>query len=818
MLNNNLKTTWRSLWRKRTFTLLNILGLAVGIGASLAIFLVIRGELSYDAYHVNKDRIFRVVTIISAKKGGGELQRSGSVSANVAPALRTDFPQLEQVAQVWYNGGAQIYVPAPNQAEEKRFNEGGGIYFLEPSLFDIFDFTWLEGNAGRLSEPHTTVLTESLAKTYFGSAAQAMGQTIQLWSYRVPLTVVGVFRDPPVNTDLPIRIGASYATMLELNPNLLSASEWLDIPWASQCFMLLRKGQDPKTLEAQLPSFVKRHYPQENEPETRSLTLQALPTMHLDDRTSTLVGHVIPVSELWSLGLIGLFLVVVACINFVNLATAQSVTRAKEIGVRKVLGSSRAQLMVQFMRETALITAVALLLGCIIAELALPILNQLMQKPISMDVLHHPAILGYMLLVGILVTLLAGFYPAVVVSGFDPVAAIKSKISTRSIGGISLRRSLVVVQFVIAQLLVIGTLVVIKQMHYFKSRPLGFTQTAVALLDLPSDSLDITKYNYLKASMLAVPGVREASLCSDGPTDWGGNFPGFRFDGRTNKEAFSIEEQNVDTSFLRTFDISLAAGRLPFTADTTSTELLVNETTVRKLGFSSPGDILGKTMDFGTGRVFTIVGIVHDYNTQPLRGAIQPLALLFQGSYKRFVFLGYEDLAVRMDPKQLQETLPQVQKLFSSVFPSYLYDCTFLDDRIASFYQDENRTAQLFKTFSLIAIFISCLGLYGLVSFMAVQKTKEVGIRKVLGASVKSIVYLFSREFTWLILLAFVVSAPLGYYFMHGWLNGFYYHTQMGWIEFALAIAGSLLIAWATVGYKAYRAALANPINSLKYE
>lgn len=796
--------------------MLNILGLAIGIGASLLIFLVIRNEMSYDSYHSKRDRIFRMVTT-TRSRSNGEIGWQHSYSPAPLPnALRRNFPSLEKVATLESVGGGQIYIPGKDGTDEKRFKEPDGISFVEPALFDIFDFNWVAGTVRGLEEPNTAAISQSVARAYFGNYANAIGRTIQLWSYRVPLRIIGVFKDLPENTDVPLRIAASFATLQRLDNGariIAEDGDWRSVSGGSQCFVLLQKGHDIQGLQAQLPAFVKKNYREDEDRTTHvsSLTFQPLREIHLDKRFNTLKGDSLSPGQLSALALIGIFLLLVACINFINLATAQSVNRSREIGVRKVLGSSRSQLLKQYLGETALITFIALIIGCILAGLTAPYLSRLMEKTLALDLLHYPSIWVYLLLTGIVVTLLAGFYPAMVLSGFNPIAAIKSKISTRTIGGISLRRGLVVFQFMIAQLLVIGTLVVLKQLDFFRNQPLGFQKDAVVLIDLPSDSSLKVKYAYLKTRMLQLPGVAAASLCSREPSSGGGWYRDFSFDHDADRQPYSLRMLCADSGYLNTFRMGLAAGRLPYPSDT-ARELIVNETLVKKLGLKSAGEILGKTITFNQeAKALPVVGVLKDFNNTPLQNSILPAA--FTTDYNN-----YGTLALRLRPEAINNTLKQVQKTFTEIYPTYIYDCTFFDDRIERFYKTETQTAQLFKIFAILSICISCLGLYGLVSFMAVQKTKEVGIRKVLGASVQHIVYLFSKEFTILVGIAFLIAAPLGYYFMHQWLSGFTYHTQLTPGIFVLAIVLSIAIAWLTVGYKAVKAALVNPVKSLKAE
>jgi len=816
MLKNFFKIALRNLWKNKAFSMINIAGLAVGIAASVLIFLVIFYELSYDGFQTKRDRIFRVTSTFKRSANSEVVQREGAVPVLLPDAMRLDFPQFEKVAAVWNIGGAQIHVPGPKGLEDEHiFKENDGLFFTEPSLYNMFDYVWLEGNARGLNDPNTVVLNQSIATTFFGDPKNAIGKMIQLWSFRIPLKVTGVFKDLPDNTDMPVRIGASYNTFRKIAQQMFAdPNQWKNTNWSSECYVFLGNGQDIATAAAQLPRFVSKYYPAElvNGATRVSLAFQPLKDIHLDERFGTWKGDALTHNELWALGIIGSFLLLVACINFINLATAQSVSRAKEIGVRKVLGSSRAALLRHFLQETALITLIAVVLGALLARIALPYLCEMMKKKLTLDLLQDPSILLFLVITGVVVTLLAGLYPGMILSGFNPAEAIKSKISAKVVGGISLRRGLVVVQFVIAQLLVIGTLVVVRQIEFFRSQPMGFEKKAVAMLELPSDSLDRLKYNYLKNEILNVPGVKAASLCMDAPASWGADYSDIYFDNDPVKKDFGVARQFADTGYLRTFQIGLTEGRIPYPGDSVK-ELMINETLVKDLGLRSSRDALGKTIAFYSGNAprYTIVGVIHDYNSKSLRDAIVPLVLLPDKGVYSFV-------AFRMDADRMSGTLSQIHRIFTHTYPYYFYDLNFLDDRIESFYHTELIISQVFKVFAFLSIFISCLGLYGLVSFMAMQKTREVGIRKVLGASIQSIVYMFSKEWTMLLGIAFLISAPLGYYLMHQWLTGFHYHISPGLGVFALALGFSIIITWITVGYKAIRAAISNPIDSLRTE
>jgi putative ABC transport system permease protein len=811
MINSNFKILLRGLWRKKSFTLLNTMGLSVGILASLLIFLLIRYELSIDRFHTNRDRIYRVVSTETYRTG--LVDNDGCAPTPLPDGLRKDFPQPEKVAAVWRVGDAQFGIPSANGGRDKQVL-AKDVYFADSSLFDIFDFRWVAGDPRTdLKDTYTMAISRSLATNWYGSWQGAIGKTI-VWGDQKPYKITGILEDPPDNTDIPLQVVLSYATFREQHAKeLTDPKNWDNFSLQSQCFFLLGKGQHIESMNALLPGFVARHFtPLFANSDTRdSCLFQPLKEMHFNSQWDRPGKRGWTYSELWSMGLIGLFLLAVACINFINLSTAQSLNRAKEVGVRKVLGSSRGQLLTGFLWETAMLVLLAIVIACFLAQLTLPALRQLLERPVSLELFTSPASLFFLLATGLLVTFFAGSYPGMVLARFDPVAAFKSKINTKTVGGISLRRSLIVLQFAIAQLLIIGTLVIVRQMDFFRNRPMGFDRKAITLINLPGSNDRVQKNALFRSLVLQMPGVISASLCNAPPSTSWTNESNFIFENDPRPENFELVPRYTDTSYLSVFHLALVAGHVPNPADSTG-EALFNETAVRMLGIRSPEAIIGKTFSWNKdGNRIKIVGVLRDFNGNSLREKIKPMVV---APFANF----YYQLAVRLEPDKIQATMARLQTLFTQTYPDQFFVAPFFDDTVVDFYNAEAIESKLFKTFAIIAVFVSCLGLYGLVSFMAVQKTKEVGIRKVLGASVPGILYLFSREFVLLIGLAFLIAAPIGYYLMQSWLAGYYYHMDIGWEVFAVAVVASLVIALITVGAKAIKAALANPITSLRSE
>lgn len=786
--------------RNKSYAIINITGLTVGIAAALLIYLITSYHLSFDNFHTKKDRIYRAITSIKTPE---KMSFSSGVPFPVPRGMREDFPQLEKVAGILGSGNDQITVLDENNQPGKKFKEVKGFFFAEPEIFDIFDFKWLAGNPKTaLSDPNTIVLTQEIAEKYFGDWKKAMGRSIKYENDNT-MKVTGILENLPANTDIPLKLVASFKSFKSDN-----LTDWVSIYSSHNCFVLLPENYQASSLNALLPGFVKKHKPVENADD--GIVLQPLSEMHFAS-VGTLSRQTFSRELITALRLIGIFLLVVACVNFINLATAQAVNRAKEVGVRKVLGSDRKNLILQFMGETLLITLFAVILATGVAAVAITPLNALLETKLSLHLLDGLSVPLFLLAVTLLVTLLAGFYPALVLSGFNPITALKSKVAVKTAGGLSLRRGLVVLQFAIAQVLIIGMLVVVSQMNYFKNASLGFNKDNILTVPIPADSVGRSKIDYLKNKLQQYPGVEKVSFSFSSPSDFGNWSSDFKFDNSDKSSGFEANLKWADADYFKTYDIQFVAGE-PYRASDTVREFVVSEGLVKKLGLANPQDIIGKKLNLWDGEmVARVCGVVKDFHTSSLRNPLAPVILSTRKA-------NYQSFSIKMSPDKTKEILASVEKLWTGTYPDFVYEYRFLDEKIDQFYRQENQLSKLYTVFAAIAIFISCLGLYGLVSFMATQRIKEVGIRKVLGASIGNIVYLFSREFTVLILISFCIAAPLAWYIMNQWLHNFAFQIKMGIGIFALAIIGSIVIAWITVGYRSVRAALTNPVKSLRSE
>ncbi|HVS91620.1 MAG TPA: ABC transporter permease [Mucilaginibacter sp.] len=807
MLKNYFKVALRNLMRNKGYATINVTGLAIGIAACLLIFLIVQFETSFDTFHSKRNSIYRVVT---ASKGPNGLDLGSGVPFPTSEALRIDYPQIKEVAAIINYGGQYSVGTAGSKQGVKKFKEDNA-YYCEPQFFDIFDFDWLAGDRKTaLTEPKTAVLTEDEADKFFGDWHNAIGKVIR-YNNQTDFKVTGILKNFPANTDFPTKIMMSYATMRQKGSDFYgNMNDWVSIYGSHFVFVVLPSGLSVAQFNQDLAAFVKKHKPAEYV--KQGMQLQPLSDMHYNTKVGIFTHNPFSKELIKAISLIGIFLLVIACVNFINLATAQAVNRSKEVGIRKVLGGNRTQLILQFLSETFIIAILAVVIAIAIALGVMAALNQLLEIKLTGTMLYQPVVIAFIIGTLISVTLLSGFYPAMVLSGFNPITALRNRIAAGKASGISLRRALVVLQFCIAQVLVIGTLVIIYQMNYFRNKSLGFDKDAVMTVPIPNDSVNLLKLPALRNQILQQPGVKDVSFSFTSPSDYNSWSSDFKYNNSPKKTDFDASLKWADAEYFNLYKLQFVAGQ-PYRKSDTITGYVVNETLLHKLGVKDPKEAIGKYINLWDDKTkyARIVGVVKDFNIASLKNAIQPVLM---SSWKAV----YQEINIKIQPAGINHTLASVEKIWNNTFPDGMYEYQFLDDKIASFYKSDDQLSMLYKIFAGIAIFISCLGLYGLVSFMAVQRTKEVGIRKTLGASVGHIVYLFSKEFTLLIIIAFIVSAPVGYYFMHKWLQDFTYKIDIGPGIFILAIIVSVIIAWATVGYKAIKAALANPVKSLRSE
>lgn len=647
-------------------------------------------------------------------------------------------------------------------------------------------------------------MSADMARKCFGTATNVIGRIVKL-DARIPSRVVGVFADYRDDTDLAYSIMASWSSLKEQLNARPEDQPFDNTNGSTHCFALFNDHFTVSDWSRQLPAFVKKN----NSRKIKETSYPAVPfrTMHL----STEYGGVSK-GLLLSLILIGLLLIGTASINFVNLATAQALNRAREVGVRKVLGSTKTQLFWQFMGETMLIVLAALALAIVIFQYGQTLAHTYLHGPFRFTFYFSPSVLVWLALLVAVVILLAGLYPSLVVAGFRPVVALAGRLTTQQSGGFSLRRGLVVTQFAISQMLIIGLIVVANQLSYMQTKDLGFRKEAILTVSLPNlPAQDLSKMRAFRNMASALPDVSKFSYSMSGPPQSGWNSQtSVRFDTRPEQEPFGPQQTWIDANYVGLYGLKLVAGRNLQPSDT-AREALINETFMQRLGFTRPADVVGKYLYKAGFAPLEIVGVLKDYNQLNLKQQINPLFLTTLAS-------GFYSANIQLRSANYSSALSQLEKVYNQVYTDNFFETAFVDDQIQQAYQQEQTMARLINFFTGIALLIGCMGLYGLVLFMVVQRTREVGVRKVLGASVGSILWLFNREFMQLIGIAFLLSTPVAWWVMNGWLKNFEYKISLSPVIFLLALLATIVVALLTVSFQSVKAALMNPVKSLRNE
>jgi predicted permease len=810
----NLKFIFRNIARNKVFSGINILGLAVGVAAVLLIYRIVSYELSFNKHFANYDRIVRIVRHDNTPEGESW---TTCVPIPAGLAIRQSVPQFEEFSparEAW----PTISVMGRDGIPEKKIPQPDGMisFFAEPSFVKIFDFNWLAGDpVTALKDMGSVVLTQRVAEQCFGSVEAAMNQPVVMDNI-VNLTVKGVVADLPANVDIPIFTLISYPTLIANKDNYYyTPDSWGECSSNSQAFALLKDPAQWDDAAAVLSQIGKKEYVDEagKYKVEKIHQLQALSDLHYNEELYNPAGRIVTHSRLKVLGFIGLLVLVMACFNFINLSTAQATQRAKEVGVRKTLGMGRSQLVRQFMGETAAVTGIAVVLGLALATVCLPLLQLISDVPSDAPFLSLPQTWGFLAAAMIAVTLLAGFYPSLVLSGFDPAGALKSQSHVKAEGAMRqglVRQGLVVMQFSIAAALIVGTLVTLGQLDYIRKKDLGFDKNLIYCLELNNDSLSQTKFETFKQQLLQHPAVEGVSYCSDHPASgntWNTNFA---FPASAEDAEFSLSLKFADADYQATYGIRLKAGKWYEPSDT-SRQAVVNETLLKKLGISDPNEVVGQQLKLGGGRRILLSGVVEDFHSHSVHEPLEPMLIT---SRKEF----YGRVGVKIKPGNLAVTTAAIQKTFDEVFPEQAFYGEYFDERIAEFYTDEDRFSNTCKGFGLLAVFIACLGLFGLSIHAAARRTKEIGVRKVLGASVAELTGLLAKDFLKLVMVSLVIGLPVAWWLMQKWLADFAFRIDMSWGVFALAGFIAVLVAFLTVSFQSIKAALANPVKSLRSE
>ncbi|HXD77476.1 MAG TPA: ABC transporter permease [Puia sp.] len=816
MIRNIFKTAWRGLRRNKITAVINIAGLALGITVCLIIFLLVRFELSYDRFHPGGDRIYRVVVKAAGMDGERDF---GFVTMAVPNALRAEISGPDLVA-AFDNMFTSVTVPRPGQGDKvfeapKRDEGPSPIIIAQPQYFQIFRYQWLAGNeTTALDEPYRVVLSAKEAEKYFGPRPKPddyLGRQL-IYQDSLRVTVAGIVADWTHNTDFAFGDFISYATITHsFLKDDYDPSNWNMWDYDAQALVRLAPGVKPAQVEQQFPAFLKRHRNSNRGGGSMTLSLQPLTDIHFNEKYPDDFSRKASLPTLYGLAAIAFFILVIAAINFINLSTAQSVRRAREIGVRKVLGGRRGALVIQFLSETLLLVIIAALLALAIANPILDVFGSLLPRGVHLTVFEWPA--GLFLAVTVVVTsLLAGFIPARVLSSYRPVISLKGQGMQQLNGKSYLRKALIVFQFTISLVFIIGTLIIGRQIHYVLTTDLGFDKDAIVVIRMQQDGPEHRR-TALANLIREIPAVQMVSSHIETPTAMG--HPGTIIEYRGSGDHKTMASCDlVDTNYIKLYGMHLLAGRNLFSSDS-SHEFLINQSCALQLGFRHPADALGQTITTGMTRGNgVIVGVLKDFHSRSLHDPITPFFLTTSSSPSR-------DLSVKLATKgqtadQLAAALGGIRKAWRTVYGDRGFRYEFFDESIARLYDTETKTARIMNIAMSIAIFISCLGLFGLAAFIAGQRTKEIGIRKVLGASVPDIVSMLSRDFIWLVGLAILIASPVAWWFMHRWLQDFAYRVSISWWIYAIAGVAAIGIALLTVSYQAIRAATANPVDSLK--
>jgi putative ABC transport system permease protein len=818
MLKNYLKIAWRNLAKNKVFSFINIFGLSVGLSCCILISLYIYHEISYDKYHENVDRIFRLGTVF-IDQGVGE--PGANTSAPLGKLIQQEYPEVEASARLLnlFRDDKTLFQVNEEGGKLKSFYETKG-FLADSNFFQILTYHFKEGDAKTaLLEPNSVVINEEIAQKLFGKES-AINKIVWIRSSTngdTSFRVTGVFSNPPGPSHLDARFFMSFKggrmnRFANDNPSLLNNNMFYT-------YLLLKNSSDGHKLTAKFPGFVQRHLGDELKQmgKQRKYFLTPVPDIYLSGiaKNSIIAGG--SKTTLFILGSIAILTLLIACINFMNLSTANSAKRAAEVGVRKVLGAQKQSLLRQFLGESLIMAGIALILALLFSFLLLPVFEQVSGKILIISFEQKIILGGLFFLLALITGLLAGSYPAFYLSSFRPIKVLKGKFSN-SFAAISLRKGLVVFQFIISIVLIIASIVIAKQMGYMQQKDLGFQKEQQIVIPLRTstakNSVQAFKDEVANNTSISSIGTSMAYPGIFNPQDW----LMYR-QGQTMNNSKTVYINLVDNSFLQTLGVKVVAGRLfskEFAADTL-TSFVINEEAVKEFGFASPQDAVGKWLaaDWdGEQNRFTIVGVVRNFHFKDLHESIEPFAFRFYNDADA----GFNYLIAHSNGVNIKQSLSVLENTWKKLNPNEPFEYSFLDQDFQKNYESESKQASLINYFTIIAIIISCLGLFGLATFTAEQRRKEIGIRKVLGASVSGLVTLLSKDFLRLVIIAVIIASPLAWWAMHKWLQNFAYQTSITWQVFALTALIAVVIAFATISFQAIKAAIVNPVKSIRTE
>ncbi|ASV30554.1 FtsX-like permease family protein [Maribacter cobaltidurans] len=816
MLRNHFKIAWRNIFKNKVFSFINVIGLSIGICAAMVIGAIVYYDFSFDTFHLDKERIYRVVSVFETKEG------TFSNRGVPIPLMRTFKEGVSgvEVAAPFFNTS---FHKVENQEDDLKFKNAEDALFAGDNYFNVFHYEWLVGDKKTaLSQPAQVVLEQKRAKKYFPHTklAEIVGRTL-MYNDSIPVKVTGVVAGFTNNTDFNFYEFMSLpSAKLFGESDMATDEEWNSTSSGNQLFFKVNGEGAMDNVQARLDALAEEH--KSTEPwaadEKRLFALQPLEDLHFGGKYNNYPfnnsEHSGDLKVLKALGFVALFLLLLGCANFINLSSAQALTRAKEIGIQKTLGSSKRQLIVQFLCETFLLTIVAALLSALLAPLLLKQFTDFLPSGIDLDVLYSPWGLASILLLVATVSLLSGFYPAFVLSKFRPVLVLKGQM-VKGNKGTRLRKTLTVFQFAVAQVFIIATVLVGKQLYYAMNKDMGIKTHALAFVHLPWNGNTDTKTQSFFDRVKNINGLSNVSL--------GGNPPAsnnvqstiltYYKDGKETHQG--TEMLKGDLTYLDTYGIPLLSGRERL--NDSIKEFVVNEAFAKGLGFQDPSQVVGSIVKLDTTNI-PVVGLIRDFNQRSLRSSIKPLAIYGQwnkNSWSRYTTLHFD---LGPDSKSWQDAIKEVENAWATVYPDEEITVNFMDDTVKGFYNKERHTAQLLKWAAGLAILISCLGLFGLVIYTTERRTKEIGVRKVLGANLLQLNLLLSKEFMVLVFIGFAIAAPLGWWGVNNWLQDYAYKTTLSWWVFAASGLGMVIVALIIIGLRIFRTANINPVESLRTE
>ncbi|MBD1384989.1 ABC transporter permease [Mucilaginibacter rigui] len=822
MIKSYFKIALRGFRRHKLFTLINVVGLSIGISAALVIYLIVHFDFTFDKFHKDSDRIYRVTTNYSF---AGEVGYNNGVTMALPGAVKTEATGVDIVAPFYIYGQQDVIIPDGPVANHK-LKKQEGIVFADEQYFNLIHYDWLAGSAKTsLKRPNQVVLTSAQAKIYFPKLeySEMIGKQV-IYDDSLKTTVSGVVAPITENTDFLFHDFISYITGTSDHyiKDQFDMTQWGNTNSASQLFIKLSDKASSAQVEKQLNVMLKAHNPPKPEDKGNSsgFHLQALNEIHFDQQYGGMDGvRTANKTTLYGLLVIAAFLLVLGCINFINLTTAQASQRAKEIGIRKTMGSKRSQLIIQFLSETFLITLFAVIISIALAPVILKLFADFVPQGISANVFKQPGLIIFLIVLTIGVSILSGFYPALVLSGYKPVSVLKNQASNNNskTRNAWLRKSLTVTQFVIAQFFIMATILVSKQIYYALHKDLGFKKDAIVNISTPYKSINTNKQQVFMNKLIAIPQIELISVGGAAPSSNNTNSTTVTYTDGKKEIKTDLQQKFADENYLKVYKIKLLAGRNLMQADT-SGNIVINNTYAKVLGFRTPDKALGKLLDYN-GKKREIVGVTVDFYQKSLHSPIKPLAILMPVHNKwnnRTFHIAFKPQTA--GGNEWKTGISSMEKIWKEIYPDDDFEYAFYDESIAKFYNAEQHTSTLLTWATGLSILISCLGLLGLAIYTTGQRTKEIGVRKVLGATVTQIVTLLSTELMWLIGLAFVLVTPLAYYAMQKWMENFADRTTISWWIFALSGVGMLLLALVTLSFQTVKAAVANPVSSLRSE